>query len=60
MALSQTDKNKRWQDKNKERTRYLSSRSTARSFIRNRATLEDISELEELLKTRKDELKKDL
>lgn len=54
----QTEANKRWQDKNKERAKYLSNRSRARSFIRNQATLEDIEELKQLLVVREKELKK--
>ncbi len=54
---SQTERNKKWQEKNRERTRYLSRRSTARSFIRKDATLEDIEELETIIKERKDILK---
>ena len=46
---SQTEANKKWQEKNKEYARYLSNRSRARSFIRNQATLEDIEELRALL-----------
>jgi len=49
---TQTEANKRWQAKNKERAKYLSNRSRARSFIRNEATLEDIEELRSLLNER--------
>lgn len=38
---------RRWIEKNKEHRRYLSARSTARSFIRNRATQEDLLELKD-------------
>jgi hypothetical protein len=38
---------RRWIEKNKEHRRYLSARSTARSFIRNRATHEDLLELKD-------------
>lgn len=48
----QTEANKKWQDKNRERTRYLRDRSTARSFIKNKATLEDIEELKQLISIR--------
>lgn len=40
---------KRWIEKNKEHRRYLNSRGQARSFIRNRAKLEDLEELEGLI-----------
>lgn len=52
----QTEANKRWQEENRERARYLRNRSTARSFLRKQATLEDISELEELIAKRKNAL----
>lgn len=54
---AQTQANKKWQEKNRERTRYLRNRSTARSFLRNQATEEDIEELEQLIAERKKELK---
>ncbi|MCI1553524.1 MAG: hypothetical protein LKH74_06305 [Levilactobacillus sp.] len=44
--------NKEWNEKNKDRMRYLSARSSARSFIRNKATQEDLQELRELIKQR--------
>lgn len=53
----QTEANKKWQDQNRERARYLQNRSAARSFIRLRATQEDLAELEELIKNRLIELK---
>lgn len=46
---NQTEANKKWQDKNREYTRYLNARSAARGFIRNKATLEDLEELRELI-----------
>lgn len=52
----QMEANKRWREKNKERSRYLSLRSSAKSFIRNKATLEDLEELRELMEIRKDSL----
>ena len=53
---AQTEANKRWQEKNKERAKYLSDRSRARSFIRNKATKEDLEELEQLIAERRKEL----
>lgn len=53
----QTEANKRWQEKNKSRAKYLSDRSRARSFIRNLATLEDIQEFRQLLKEGEESLK---
>ena len=48
----QTEANKRWQEKNREKAKYLRNRSTARSFIKNRATAEDIKELQQLIQIR--------
>ena len=48
--------NKKWNEKNREYASYLRSRSSARSFIRNKATLEDLKELEELIEERKQQL----
>ncbi|MFW2500387.1 MULTISPECIES: hypothetical protein [Clostridium] len=52
----QTEANKRWQEENREKARYLRNRSTARSFIKKQATLEDIEELENLIEERRKEL----
>ena len=52
--------NKRWRESSpdaKDRSNYLKMRSTARSFIRNRATLEDIKELREMLNAQESLLK---
>jgi len=54
---NQTIANKKWQEKNRERARYLRNRSTARSFIKKQATVDDIQELETLIEIRKKELK---
>lgn len=53
---AQTEANKKWQEQNREKARYLRNRSTARSFIKKQATLEDIQELEQLIAGRKSEL----
>ncbi|MEY8322213.1 hypothetical protein AAK894_14265 [Lachnospiraceae bacterium 46-61] len=53
-ANPQTEANKRWQEKNREKAKYLRNRSTARSFIKNQATTEDIEELQQLIQTRID------
>ena len=49
----QTEANKRWQEKNKERAKYTSARSRARSFIKNSALEEDLEEFMELILERK-------
>lgn len=54
----QTKANKKWQDKNREYTRYLNARSAARGFIRNKSTLEDLEELKLLIEDREKELNK--
>ena len=55
----QTEANKRWQQKNKEHANYLKDRSKARSFIKNKATGEDLEELKELIVTKSKELSED-
>lgn len=50
---SQTEANKKWQEQNREKARYLRNRSATRSFFKNQATEEDIKEMEELIKNRK-------
>lgn len=55
----QNEANKRWQQKNKEHANYLKDRSKARSFIKNKATGEDLEELKELIITRSKELSED-
>lgn len=57
MTKKQTEANKKWQDKNKERAKYLSDRSRARSFIRNQSTSEDIEEFRKLLDERLEQIK---
>lgn len=56
---AQTEANKRWAEKNKERAKFLRNRSTSRSFIRNQAELEDLAELEQLIEQRKKDLSAD-
>ena len=55
-AVYDPEAQKRWNDKNKERRSYLSSRSSARSFIRNKATIEDLQELRAMIDARMEEL----
>lgn len=56
-VVAQTEANKKWQQKNKEYSNYLKSRSTSRGFIKNKATLEDLEELERLITERKNQLR---
>ena len=44
---------KKWIEKNKEHRSYLSQRSTTRSFIRKKATADDLTELEKLIEERR-------
>ena len=55
MAKTEAQKraSKKWEEKNKEYNNYLRQRSAARSFIRNKATKEDLEELELLIKERR-------
>ncbi|WP_317327269.1 hypothetical protein [Turicibacter sanguinis] len=48
----QTEANQRWEAKNKEYANYLKQRSAARSFIKNKATKEDIKEFRRFLDER--------
>lgn len=56
---SQTEANKRWQEKNKEKAKYLSNRSRARSFIKNQLTLNDLEEFKTLILERENSLKEE-
>ena len=56
----QNKANKKWQDKNKDHANYLKSRSSARGFIKNKSTLEDLEELKQMIKDREEYLKGDL
>ncbi|WP_348769616.1 hypothetical protein [Streptococcus sp. NLN64] len=56
VSESQQKANQKWAENNKERRSYLSSRSSARSFIRNKATLEDLDELTQLIQERRNML----
>ncbi|WP_438467791.1 hypothetical protein [Streptococcus pluranimalium] len=40
---------KKWNEENRAHRNYLTKRSTARGFIRNHATLEDLEELKEMI-----------
>ena len=46
---AQLKANKKWSDENKAHANYLKNRSAARSFIRNKATQEDLLELKKLI-----------
>ena len=50
----QREADKRWIEKNRKHRTYLSQRSSARSFIRNHATEEDLKELEKIIEEKND------
>lgn len=50
---------KKWIEKNREHATYLRNRSSARSFIRNKATVEDLEELQKLIEERRELLKQE-
>ncbi|MDY4003752.1 MAG: hypothetical protein SO018_04435 [Ligilactobacillus saerimneri] len=52
-SLSQKKATKKWNEKNRAHRSYLSARGTARSFIRNKATLDDLNDLEQLITSRR-------
>lgn len=47
---------KNYRKSNPEKARYNSYKGTAKTFIKNYATLEDLEELQELIKNRKENL----
>ena len=51
---------KKWEKNNPERKRYLSYRSSARTFVRHWADDEDVSELLEIYRRENPNSKKDL
>ena len=55
---SQRKAQKKYDEKNREKRTYLSQRSTSRGFIRNKATMEDLEELEKIIAERKKALAK--
>lgn len=57
-SQAQKDAIKAYRQRNPEKTRYYSYRSTSRTFINNYSTLEDLEEFEELIRKRKEELNK--
>ena len=61
MAVSESQKkaNKAYREKNPKRNQYLSYRSTARGFINNHATLEDLDDLKALILKRELHLKRE-
>lgn len=56
MTEAQKRADDKWRKNNKDHASYLRSRSSARSFIRNKATEEDLKELLSLIDERKKSL----
>ena len=52
VAKYNPEADRRWAEKNPEHKKYLSHRSRARSFIREVATLDDLYELDGMIKDR--------
>ena len=61
MVLTDAQKraNKKWHKNNRERANYIAMRSSARSFIRNKSTTDDLEELEYIISQRKKQLNND-
>ncbi|MDO4778478.1 MAG: hypothetical protein Q4A42_02855 [Tissierellia bacterium] len=60
VAVYNKEADKKYRENNKEHRNYLSYRGTARSFIRNFATEDDLEELKELIAIKEQELLKDI
>lgn len=58
MAISEARKkaNKKWDNKNKERMKYLRYRSYTKTFINQLSTVDDLTELSKLIDKRHKEL----
>ena len=52
-AVYNPDADKKWNDNNKEHRRYLTDRTSARRFIRTKATLADLEEMQALIEERR-------
>ncbi len=52
-AVYNPEAQKRWDDANRDRKRYYTDRTSARRFIRTKAELEDLDELEKLIQKRR-------
>ncbi|BBN98298.1 hypothetical protein [Sporolactobacillus terrae] len=56
---AQIKASRNWEAKNRERKRYMSKKSTAKSFIRLDAAPDDLDELEKLIAERRRQLKEE-
>lgn len=55
MYSSQIKANKKWCKENREHSNYLKNKSACKSFIRNKATLEDLQDIKELINAKEKE-----
>ena len=58
MRECQKNANKKWAEENREHSNYLKNKSACKTFIRKRATLEDLEEISKLLLEKKIKLMK--
>jgi len=58
MVLTDAQKraNEKWHRNHRDRANYIAMRSSARSFIRKKSTLDDLEELEAIITDRRKEL----
>lgn len=58
MVLTDAQKraNEKWHRNHRDRANYIAMRSSARSFIRKKSTLDDLEELETIITNRRKEL----
>jgi len=58
MVLTDAQKraNEKWHRNHRDRANYIAMRSSARSFIRKKSTLDDLEELESIITNRRKEL----
>lgn len=49
--------NKRWAENNKDKVKYYRYRTSARCFIKNYATIDDLEEIQELMRIKLEGLK---
>ena len=55
-AVYNPEADRRWSENNPDHKRYLVDRTSARRFIRSKATLDDLDELETMIAVRRDEI----
>ncbi|PMD73422.1 hypothetical protein [Companilactobacillus nuruki] len=58
MVLTDAQKraNEKWHKNHRDRANYIAMRSSARSFIRKKSTLDDLKELQNIIEDRRKEL----